>query len=113
MATTKLAGQTNIPMGEAAAAFIASGIGCLVMGLMTTGAVLNLALKDFLTWSAPVGPLSGKVGVAVVVYFISWAVLHSQWKGKDVDFNKMFTITLVLLGIGLLLTFPPFFEMFE
>lgn len=109
--TTKSLPQT--PTGPAAAALVASGIGSLFVGLMTTGAELSAGLKTFLTWSAPVGPLSGKVGVAVIVWLISWFVLHSMWKDKEQELGKMFNITLALLALGLLFTFPPVFQAFE
>jgi hypothetical protein len=28
------------------------------------------------------------------------------------DFGKVFTITLILIALGFLFTFPPFFELF-
>lgn len=98
--------------GPAAAAMIASGIGTLVLGLMTTGAEISAALKTFLTWSAPVGPLSGKTGVAIIVWLISWALLHSFWRDKEYNTNKAFRITLVLIAFGAVMTFPPIFEAF-
>jgi hypothetical protein len=33
-------------------------------------------------------------------------------KGKDPDPQKVFTWTAVLVGIGVVLTFPTFFQMF-
>ncbi|MBI3160634.1 MAG: hypothetical protein HYZ26_13635 [Chloroflexi bacterium] len=98
--------------GPAAAAMIGSGIGALVMGLMTTGAELSAALKTFLTWTAPVGPLSGKTGMAIIAWLIAWALLNTFWKGKDVSIDKAFRVTLALIAVGVLFTFPPFFEAF-
>jgi hypothetical protein len=100
-------------IGVASAAFVASGIGCLVIGLLTTGAVLSEGLKNALNWWNPAGPLTGKTGVGVIAWLISWVLLHTLWKDKEMDFNKVFTVTLILIGIGFVLTFPPVFEAFE
>ena len=102
----------SVNMGPAAAAFIAGGIGTFFVGLMTTLDEASAGLKTFLTWSTPVGPLSGKTTVGVLAWLIAWFVLNNMWKGKDYDMRRAFTITLVLIGLGLLLTFPPIFEIF-
>jgi hypothetical protein len=65
-----------------------------------------------LNWYKPAGPLSGKTTLAVLVWLISWAILGNQWKDKDVEFGKIATIALALLLLGILGTFPPFFELF-
>jgi len=41
---------------------------------------------------------------------MAWAVFHSQWKNKQVNFAKVFTATLIMIGFGLLSTFPAFFK---
>jgi hypothetical protein len=103
----------KVAIGVAAAAFLSGGIGTLVIGLLTTGAVLSEGLKNALNWWDPAGPLSGKTGVGVLAWLISWVLLHTLWKDKDMDFNKIFVITLVLIGLGFVFTFPPVFEAFE
>lgn len=103
----------RIANGAAAAALLSSAIGCAVIGLLTTGAVISEGLKNALNWYNPTGPLAGKTGVGVIVWLIVWAVLHSRWKDKDVELGRIYRWTLIVLGIGLLLTFPPIFEAFE
>lgn len=48
------------PEGPISAAIIAAGVGALALGLLTVLAEASASVKDFLTWSDPVGPLSGK-----------------------------------------------------
>lgn len=108
----KAAAKTQVAIGVASAAFVASGIGCLVIGLMVTGAEMSEGLKNALNWWNPAGPLTGKTGVGVIVWLISWVILHSMWKDKEVEFGKHFTITLILIALGFLLTFPPIFTLF-
>ncbi|MFQ5855035.1 MAG: hypothetical protein ACE5LU_05245 [Anaerolineae bacterium] len=99
--------------GVAAAAVLAAGIGSFVLGLFTTLAAASEGVKGLVNWYGPAGPLSGKSGLAVIAWLVSWAVLHIWWKDRDVNFDRIFTITVVLIGLGLLLTFPPVFEAFE
>jgi hypothetical protein len=91
---------------------IASGIGSLVLGIAIVLAEVNADIKTFLTWSSGVGPLSGKTGVAVVAFVVSWVVLHYAFQRKAISLTASFVVTLVLLVLGLLLTFPPVFLSF-
>ncbi|HLF87958.1 MAG TPA: hypothetical protein VI451_03370 [Anaerolineales bacterium] len=105
--------ESKITTAPAAVAMISGGIGTLFVGLMTTGAVLSESLSNFLNWWNPAGPLTGKTGVGILAWLVSWFLLNTIWKGKDYDLKKAFTITLTLIVLGLLLTFPPIFEAFE
>jgi hypothetical protein len=104
--------ETLLKNGKAAAALGAGGIGAFVMGLVTTLSEAPSSFGSALNWYNPAGPLSGKTTVAVIVWLIAWAILGNQWKDKDVDFDKISMIALVLLLLGILGTFPPFFELF-
>ena len=114
------------PNGPVAAGFIAAGVGTLVIGL---GVVLNEAsatIKEaigfdfnaFLRFDANyglgqgVGPLSGKVTLAVIAFAATWLVLGYVWRGREVPFQRVFRTSLALIGLGFLMTFPPFFELF-
>jgi hypothetical protein len=98
--------------GPAAAAILASGVGSFVLGLFTTLAQALTNVRSSLNLSDPVGPLSGKTTAAVVIWLVAWAVFHGLWKNQQMNFTSVFTATLVLIGLGLLGTFPLFFEMF-
>jgi hypothetical protein len=114
------------PNGPVVAAFVAAGVASLVMGI---GVVLNEAstpiknaigadFNAFLQFDknfglgAGVGPLSGKVALAVIAFGVSWAVLHLGLRGKEVNFRNGFIVALVLVGLGFALTFPPIFTLF-
>lgn len=115
MSSTRIAPQGTVTaqtkLGAASAAFVASSLGCFFIGLFTTLAEISPAIKTALTWSVPVGPLSGKTILGVILWVISWLVLHNLWKDKESDFGKSLTITLILVVLGLLLTFPPVFQL--
>lgn len=100
------------PEGPISAAIIAGGVGATALGLFTTLAEANADVKDFLELNADVGPLSGKTVFAVVVWLVSWVVLHVVYRGRDVETRKALTIALVLVAAGVLLTFPTFFQAF-
>lgn len=100
------------PEGPIAAAIIAGGIGAAALGVFTTLAEASVDLKDWLDWNSDVGPLSGKTIMAVIVWLVAWAVLHGLYRGKPYETRRAFTIAVVLVGIGVLGTFPTFFQAF-
>lgn len=94
------------------ASMIASGIGSLVLGIAIVLAEVSPAIKAFLTWSKGVGPLSGKTGLSVIAFVLSWVVLHYAFRNKSISLTTSFIWTVVLVVLGLLLTFPPVFMSF-
>lgn len=103
---------TTRPTGPAAAAMISAGIGTFTIGLMTSLAETSQGLKDALNWYNPSGPLSGKTGVGVLAWLVSWVVLNTLWRDRNHAVGRAFVWTLVLIALGFLLTFPPIFEAF-
>jgi hypothetical protein len=100
------------PEGPIVAAILAGGVGCLAMGVFTTLAEASTSLADKLAWSDKVGPLSGKTIMTVIVWLISWAILHAVYRNRAAETKGALTIALVLIGLGVLLTFPTFFQLF-
>jgi hypothetical protein len=98
--------------GAAAAAILAAGTGSFVLGLLTTLAAAGKLLGNVLAFYGPTGPLSGKTTVAVVFWLATWVLLHRTWKDRQVNFGLVFIGTLILIALGLLGTFPLFFEAF-
>lgn len=104
--------QSSKPTGPGAAAVVAAGIGTFAIGFMTSLAETSAGLRNALTWYNPSGPLSGKIGVAVVAWLLAWVILHAAWKNKNVDVGRAFSWGLALVIVGFLLTFPPIFLLF-
>lgn len=98
--------------GSTAAALVAAGIGSAMVGLMTTLAAASTALSNSLRFVAPVGPLSGKTIVAVIVWLLAWAILHFAWRGGQKQYGGVFLATIILIALGVLGTFPIFFDLF-
>jgi hypothetical protein len=100
------------PEGPVAAAIIAGGVGSLAVGLLTTLAEASTSIKDTLNFYDPVGPLSGKTIGGVLIWLVSWVVLHMVYRDKAFETRRALTVALVLIGLGILGTFPIFFQAF-
>ena len=100
------------PEGPIAAAIIAGGIGAAALGVFTTLAEASKSVKDWLQWSDAVGPLSGKVIMAVLVWLVSWAILHVVLRNRPYETRRALVVSLVLIGLGVIGTFPTFFQLF-
>jgi hypothetical protein len=102
----------KMSLSAASAAMVSGGIGALTIGILTTGAAAFSALKDFLAWYTPTGSLSGKTSIGIAAWLISWLILGNLWKDKEYDLGKAFNLTMILIAIGVILTFPLVFEAF-
>lgn len=110
--------ETTKPNGPVAAAVLAGGIGCLVLGALVCAVEASADFGKTLDFSknygigSGVGPLSGKVIVACLAFLLSWGIAGFFLRGKEVNFHKFFIVALVLIGLGFALTFPPIFDLF-
>jgi hypothetical protein len=101
------------PEGPISAAIIAGGIGASVLGLLTTLAAASETVKGWLEINVSVGPLAGKTLFAVIAWLVAWAILHAAMRTTQYETRRAFTIAMVLIALGVLGTFPTFFEAFE
>lgn len=96
---------TDLANGGAVASFFAAGIGAFAMGVFV---LLNEAgIFAAPAVYAPAGGVSGRTTAAVVVWLVAWAVLHHRWKDRELDSRRVYLLTLILVGVGVLATFPP------
>jgi hypothetical protein len=100
------------PEGPISAAIIAGGIGALALGVVTALAEASTRVADGLEWSKRVGPLSGKTIVAVIVWLVAWGVLHLVYRNRPLETRRALFVALVLIALGVLGTFPKFFQLF-
>jgi fluoride ion exporter CrcB/FEX len=91
---------------------IAAALGTFVLGALTTAAEASKPLKDWLMFVDRVGPLSGKTTIAVTAWALSWLALAVLWRRGDVDLRTVVIVSAVLVGLGVVGTFPTFFEQF-
>lgn len=101
--------QVNAADQAMGASMIASGIGSLVLGIAIVLAEVSPGFKTFATWNSGVGPLSGKTGLSMIAFAFSWVVLHYAFRNRSITLTTSFMWTIVLVVLGLLLSFPPVF----
>lgn len=104
--------EDDKPFWPVAATFLAAGFGVLVLGVLTTLAEASPTLKDWLAFSSQVGPLSGKTIISVAAWLVAWAVLSVALRGRDIRPRTVYWLTGVMVALGLVGTFPSFFEKF-
>lgn len=95
--------------GRVAATIIAAGVGCAAFGIAVVLAESISAVKQLLTLSTAVGPLSGKAVAALVIYPIFWLILHAALRNSRTKITTISGWTIVLVAVGLIGTFPPFY----
>lgn len=110
-ASATSAGAASLSNGVGAAAVLAAGIGSFAVGLIATVADKSAAIKAAMIFWKPTGPLSGVTTSAIVVWLVAWVILHARWRGETVNLARVSAAALVLLALGLLLTFPPFADL--
>ena len=95
----------EVANGSAMAAFLGAGIGAAAMGLVV---LLNEAgILAAPSLYAPAGGVSGRTTVATLIWLVAWGVLHGRWKGREITPRVVYPATLILIGLGILATFPP------
>ncbi len=104
--------EAERPSGPVAAVILAAGIASLCLGLLTTLAEADESIADTLKFDPGVGPLMGKTVVTIITFFFFWPVLTAVWWRRNPPLKAVTAVTGVLVGLGFLMTFPPFFELF-
>ena len=96
-----------LPNGPGAAAILAAGVGSLALGVLGVAGDGAPTLGPFLSLWPPSGPLSGVTTGAITVWLAAWFFLDRLWRRRDVDLALVNAAAFLMLGAGLLLTFPP------
>jgi len=100
------------PEGPISAAILGAGVGALALGFFTTLAEVSAGAKAWLQFNDAVGPLSGKTSMAVITWLVAWAVFHFALRRKAYETRRAMLISGVLIALGVLGTFPTFFQLF-
>ena len=107
---TMRARDTGLPNGGALAAVLAAGIGAFAMGLFVIANEAGIFTAPSLY--GPAGGLSGRSTLAVLAWLIAWGVLHARWREREVVAASVVTWTMVLVGLSVVMTFPPVWGVF-
>jgi hypothetical protein len=113
MSQTQSRTGTEIPNGAGGAAILAAGIGSATLGILAFVADASDAIGAALNFYNPTGTLSGVTTLAILVWLVSWFVLHRLWNERTVEMPKINVAAFVLLAVGFLLTFPPFMDLLQ
>jgi hypothetical protein len=110
--TSTTEAELGRPSGPAAAVLLAAGLGCFVLGLLSVLTAASAGVSDALTLSERVGDVSGITTAAALIFVAAWAVLTLVWRRADPPLVRVAAAGGLLLALGLLGTFPPFFNLF-
>jgi hypothetical protein len=103
-------GREDVTNGAALASFLGAGVGAFAMGFFVVVNEAGIFVAP--TLYAPAGGVSGRTTFAVVAWLIAWGLLHSRWKDRQIASGPVYAVTLVLVGLGILATFPPVWGLF-
>jgi hypothetical protein len=106
------ANPSHVPNGSGAAAILAAGIGSFLIAFFAIGADRFASMKKGMIFLKPTGPLSGVTTCAILAWLLAWAILDWRWRKRTVALGRIGAAALVLLGLSLLLTFPPVADLF-
>jgi hypothetical protein len=101
--------RNEIASGASMASFLAAGIGAFAVGFIVILNEAGLFVAPALY--APAGGVSGRTTLAAVIWLIGWAVLHSRWKNRQIESRRVHALSLILIGLGIVLTFPPVWKL--
>jgi hypothetical protein len=94
--------------GSGAAAILAAGVGSFALAILAFAGDKSAYIKSGLVFYKPTGPLSGVTTVAIIIWLFTWGILEWRWRKRTVALRRINIVALVLLGLSLVLTFPPF-----
>jgi hypothetical protein len=100
----------DVPMvtnSSGAAAVLAAGIGSFALGALACASDRFATVRNNLVFYKPTGPLSGVTTTAVLIWLLAWGILEWRWRYRTIAVGTITFFALVLLGVSLLLTFPP------
>jgi hypothetical protein len=98
--------------GSGAAAILAAGIGSFALAVLACAGDKLAAVKNSLIFYKPTGPLSGVTTTAILIWLVAWGILEWRWRNRSVGMGRISVIALALLGLSVLLTFPPVADLF-
>ena len=115
MNTPNNAASTNAPAltnGSGAAAILAAGVGSFTLAVLACAGDKLATVKNSLVFYKRTGPLSGVTTVAILVWLFAWGILEWRWRNRTVAVWRINAVAFALLGLSLLLTFPPVDDLF-
>ena len=97
-------------VGKSAAALLAAGIGMLALAVVNMLADISPGIADSLTLHKGIGPYSGKMTAATIVWFVCWIVLSSLLSKREINLKVVFCVFLIIVVLATLLLYPPLLD---
>ena len=110
--TSTPAKATRLTNGSGVAAVLAAGIGAFTLAVLAVATDHIVALQRLMVFYKPTGPLSGVTTASILIWLPVWVGLDLRWQRRTVTGSRIYIISLTLLGLSLMLTFPPFGDLF-
>ena len=104
--------RAEMTNGSGAAAILAAGVGAAALGVLAIAGDKSAMVKSAMIFYKPTGPLSGVTTVAIVIWLACWGLLEWRWRERSVAVGRVCLVAGVLLGVGVLLTFPVVGDLF-
>src|ERR1017187_4265734 len=115
MNTSNLDASSKTPTltnGSGAAAILSAGVGAFALAVLAFAGDKSALIASSLVFYKPTGPLSGVTTAAILIWLFTWGILEWRWRKRTVAAGRIGAIALALLGLSLLLTFPPVVDLF-
>ncbi len=106
------ANARDFPNGGGAAAVLAAGVGSFLVAVFALVGDKSSTIKSLMIFYKPTGPLSGVTTSAIIVWLVAWLIFHRRWQNRMVAMGRVRAAALILLILGVLLTFPPIADLF-
>ena len=106
------AGSAGLTNGSGAAAILAAGFGAFTLAVLAISTDRIAWLRSRMVFYKPTGPLSGVTTTAILIWLFVWSILEWRWRNRTVAVGRTNAVALILLGLSLVLMFPPFANLF-
>jgi hypothetical protein len=102
-----------ITNGAGGAAVLAAAAGCFALSILALVGDASPRVAVMLKFWPPTGPLSGVTDIAIVIWLALWFVLSRLWASRSVSLKRVNAMSLILLVLAILLTFPPIMDFLQ
>jgi len=111
--------KTNLEKkGAAQAALLSVMLGLVTLALINLGTAMSAGFKAtvhtvgklWMPGAQGIGPYSGKETIALVVWLVSWFVLHRILRAKEWNNNAVLAVFMAGIAVATTLIWPPVFE---
>ena len=101
------------PAGPAAAVLLATGLSCLLLGVLTALVALYPGVESALTFSQSVGDLSGVSIITIAAFFGTWGLMTAVWRRASPPLLNVAIASAICFVLCVVATFAPVIHLLE